>query len=353
MYQLWYGSSLLSGEQSTLNLVLNRTGTQAILCFQTLRRLWVRKPSTHFIKFLFCYTVFLGMINTIWVVTAPFSIQATAAWWEGCSPLINFRPGRGVFQCSTEHLQEKQRLATLLDTISVVAYIVCTFCVDALLIWRCRHFWEITFSRYANQVVILPLMMLIGALVSSMFFFPETARPLNNIYLTILLSNNILLTSLIIARLTYCKRNIQKLFDEAHTGHYTFISAMFVESAAFNAVSSILMIATILAKNDTFQIWYAIDPAIQACSSYFIIYRGLQGIRGSWSDDPLTREMSSVVFVEPELSRRTDQASAVDRTDHTETRSSDHTGVSIQDVGLKGSDEVCGNPGSIVSHYQV
>lgn len=102
----------------------------------------------------------------------------------------------------------------------------------------------------------------------SNFFYPEDFRPENYIYLSITLALNILLTSLIIGRLSYCKHKIRQLMEEAEVNHYTFVSTMFIESAAPNVLCSIAMIISVAANTSYFQIGYAVSPAVQVWDRY-------------------------------------------------------------------------------------
>ncbi|KAK7682137.1 hypothetical protein QCA50_014723 [Cerrena zonata] len=274
-------------------------GMQLILCIHCIRRLWARQPRTHFTIFLLFYTAFLGVVNTIWMATAPSSLQLyIMEWLQECRPISGQVP-----ETCPKDLQAKYEWDTwLVDTLSVVSYVTGSAACDALLIWRCRQIWRSTSSRYTLLVTVLPILLLVGSIVVSNFFYPEDFRPENYIYLSITLALNILLTSLIIGRLSYCKHKIRQLMEEAEVNHYTFVSTMFIESAAPNVLCSIAMIISVAANTSYFQIAYAVSPAVQACANYFIILRGLQGIQGSWSD---TSVMSSVRFahtVEPPAS---------------------------------------------------
>lgn len=120
---------------------------------------------------------------------------------------------------------------------------------------------KLTF-RTVNANVLSPINTFPPEVVSN-FFYPEDFRPENYIYLSITLALNILLTSLIIGRLSYCKHKIRQLMEEAEVNHYTFVSMMFIESAAPNVLCSIAMIISVAANTSYFQIAYAVSPAVQ------------------------------------------------------------------------------------------
>ena len=114
--------------------------------------------------------------------------------------------------------------------------------------------------------------------VSAVFFYPQGFRMANYIYLSLTLILNILMTSLIIGRLIYCKNKMLRLMEDAEVSHYTFLSMMFIESAAPNVMCSISMIISMAAKASFFQIGYAVSPAVQvsgrlgtSLSSFFLL----------------------------------------------------------------------------------
>ncbi|CAL1703007.1 unnamed protein product [Somion occarium] len=320
-----YSIPVLAEEKTAFNLKVSLAavsvtcvcyGMQFVLCIICLRRLWIHTPRTPFVRFLFCYTLFLGIVNTVWMVTAPSSLQLYAIeWLQDCRPVSGVIPPDS---CPSELLNSYKMDTWLVDTTSVVSYVACTLSADALLLWRCRQIWISTMSPYANSILIVPCLLLLGSTASSVYFFPEAFQLLNYIYLAISLSLNILLTWLIIGRLTFCKRRVRKVFGDAKVKHYSFVSAMFIESAASNAIVSVLMIATAAANNALFQICYALSPTVQgrisyivyvclssrvmflqACANYFIIYRGLRGIQASWGDSSLSEQMTSIEFARP------------------------------------------------------
>lgn len=301
-----YSIPVLAEEKTAFNLKVSLAavsvtcvcyGMQFVLCIICLRRLWIHTPRTPFVRFLFCYTVFLGIANTVWMVTAPSSLELYAIeWLQDCRPVSGVIPAD---PCPSELLDSYKTDTWLVDTTSVASYVACTLSADALLLWLCRQMWISTMSPYANSILVIPCLLLLGSAASSVYFFPEAFQPLNYIYLAISLSLNVLLTWLIIGRLTFCKRRVRKVFGDAKVKHYSFVSAVFIESAASNAIVSVLMIATAAANNALFQICYALSPTVQACANYFIIYRGLRGIQASWGDSSLSEQMTSIEFARP------------------------------------------------------
>lgn len=104
---------------------------QLILCIHCIRRLWARQPRTHFTIFLLFYTAFLGVVNTIWMATAPSSLQLyIMEWLQECRPISGQVP-----ETCPKDLQAKYEWDTwLVDTLSVVSYVTGSAACDALLV---------------------------------------------------------------------------------------------------------------------------------------------------------------------------------------------------------------------------
>ncbi|KAK7680042.1 hypothetical protein QCA50_016988 [Cerrena zonata] len=286
-----------------------------------LRALWVlrRKSRPRLANYLILHTSALEVANLIGLVTAIIGLQ----WFLG--PIAFFNANlwkkRTCDPNHTEHLppypkdnifwEEKQLYARIvtLGRISDIALGTGGLLSDAMLIWRCRQIWSFTLFPRPNLIIILPLLLLVGSIaplgLSCMKgFFTESSRS-SLAYFVITLALNIILTSLIVSRLWYCKLQLRETLGDGYGKHYDILSIVFVESAFMNAVCSILLLASSLwvvnpnisqTMGMMLDIWLGVTPAVQACSNYLIIYRGTKGWYGSWSSDATITNPSIAVF---------------------------------------------------------
>ena len=80
------------------------------------------------------------------------------------------------------------------------------------------------------------------------------------------LSLNVILTILIVGRMWFHQRESRKVLGPKYGQHYSFISGMFVESAALYSINSILLLGTYISGNALNQIWLGLAPSVQASS---------------------------------------------------------------------------------------
>ncbi|KAK7680041.1 hypothetical protein QCA50_016987 [Cerrena zonata] len=284
---------------------------QLIAGIVCLRALWIlrRKSKSRLVDYLMFHTLALAIVNTIGLVTAvlafwwlfgPMEIWNTDRWAKRCTPAEHFD------DASSEIEQLFARLKTISLT-SNVAFGISGLLTDAMLIWRCRQIWTFTSFPRPDFIIFIPIILLVGSMV--VFAWSCVAALFQGILAEIYFANtlalNIILTSLIVLRLWQCKVQLREVLGVEHGQHYNILSLVFVESAFMNAVCSILLLASLLSvsKSPTvglmFAVWIAITPAIQACSSYLIIYRGTKGWYGSWSNNATVTNPSTVAFGTP------------------------------------------------------
>jgi len=266
-------------------------GVQLVLYGACVQILWNRKPRTNFTYFLLGYITVLCAMNTIWTGTSAYGLQIT---------YIDFRnyPVRGPI----DFLQVEFSMPS--NVISLASYIIGNVLADILLLWRCRVIWSASLGRKVDLVMIVPTLLLLASIAMAILFAFETASPAGFFsriatnfalpYFGASLSLNLLLTSMIVARMSFHQRRGREIWGDKYGKHYGSISTIFIESAALYSIVSILLLVTYALNNPINQIWLGLSPSVQMVSSYLIIYRVVSG--RAWTSETLTAKSGSMAF---------------------------------------------------------
>lgn len=96
-------------------------------------------------------------------------------------------------------------------------------------------------------------------------FFSEIEKKINLAAYTLSLSLNLILTIVIVALMWFTRRNFQRDLGKSfsNSNHYSFISSIFIESAALYSFFVIPLLVTYGLNHPTSQIWLGLAPASQ------------------------------------------------------------------------------------------
>ncbi|KAK7680876.1 hypothetical protein QCA50_016186 [Cerrena zonata] len=237
----------------------------------------------------------LELTNLVGFITAMLGFQ----WYLGPSLelLIN------GFPLSAPEWAARKKQFSQLGKVSNTAFVFNGLLIDAMLLWRCRQIWKFTLCSRPDLVILPPACIFAASIAFGMISSTNLKSWLALVYYVLSLTLNVILTTLIVIRLLSSKIQTQAALGKGYGKHYNLICILFVESAFMNAICSICLLSSFQASNTAnpttghhFQAWIALTPAVQACSSYLIIYRGSQGFYGSWSNDVSIAVPSSVAF---------------------------------------------------------
>ncbi|KAK7691657.1 hypothetical protein QCA50_005056 [Cerrena zonata] len=277
--KMWLISGYLTGVGFGIQLVVY------CICADALLR---RKQKTAFTHFLLGYTTLLCVLNCIFTGSNASGIQQT---------FIDNRnyPG-GPWGYVTVGI-----VTAPFNFTSEVSYFLGNIMADALLLWRCKVIWVACKGPKATYVMMaFPTLMLATSLalaitsivisaIPGVGFFSEIEGKINIAAYTISLSLNVILTIMIVALMWFTRKKFQMDLGRSCTtfNHYSFLSSIFVESAALYSFFVVPLLVTYGMNHPTSQIWLSLAPAAQMSSNYLIIYRVAQN--RSW-------EVTSAMF---------------------------------------------------------
>ncbi|KAJ8454764.1 hypothetical protein ONZ51_g12844 [Trametes cubensis] len=142
---------------------------------------------------------------------------------------------------------------TVANVIDIVAFMVCAFLADGMLLWRTYVLWD---SRTA--IMLLPLLLYLATTALSiptilqltcphMGILHHTSTPFIALYISISISTTTLLHLLLVVRLVYMSYRSRW---EGSAATYLSIYAMIIESAVPYAILSLIFLATYARHSD-------------------------------------------------------------------------------------------------------
>ncbi|KAF9000988.1 hypothetical protein BDQ17DRAFT_644990 [Cyathus striatus] len=179
--------------------------------------------------------------------------------------------------------------------------------VDVIMIWRFLTVYH-DFRLFKWIILGLSLLLLMGSIAFGMLQVIMTSMD-PAIYLLVLeafaLSQNVLLTSLIVGRLLLFRYRIRKALGTQHGGEYVNVTTMLVESQALLGIGQLALLATILplyspaladyntSNSPSSFVTYQIAAQLQVLTPVLLIYRIMQG---KTYDSKTVVEMGTVRF---------------------------------------------------------
>ncbi|PIL31163.1 hypothetical protein GSI_05860 [Ganoderma sinense ZZ0214-1] len=177
---------------------------------------------------------------------------------------------------------------------------------DLLVLWRCWVIWTALNHGLGYVVIALPALMFLASIVMGTFWIVKSVEPGNTLasplplqlgfaYFALSLGLNVVLTTLVVARLLAFRRANIAFLPPEHAKQYLSITAVIVESAALYSVFAIMFLITYGLKLPVNLFLLECAQASQPIAVYLIIYRVAQ--RKARSKDMLNEQtMSSANF---------------------------------------------------------
>lgn len=140
------------------------------------------------------------------------------------------------------------------------SYNVMTFMADGLLVYRCYLMYSGSGARW---IAVLPFLLYLPSTATSIIMLYQASRPQSNvwaqtaanygiIFWSLSSTLNVLASILIVGRIYFLKKQLNDTLGPDHAKAYTSASAMFLESAALYAITSIIFVGT-YARDNWFQ----------------------------------------------------------------------------------------------------
>lgn len=186
------------------------------------------------------------------------------------------------------------------EWVSVLAFAACTWLQDGLLLYRCLLF-------YSNKrvIIVLPALLFIGSIVTSILFIIEVATSrdlygstsidLGIPYWALSIAFNLVVTLLIIARLYVLRREVRRSLTPDAADVYTSVGAMLVESAALYSVTGLVFIACYARDSGAQYVFITWLGQFESISPLLIILRVAQGRAWSASAPPPVTNPANVI----------------------------------------------------------
>ncbi|KAF8890119.1 hypothetical protein BD779DRAFT_1438642 [Infundibulicybe gibba] len=247
-------------------------GTQGVLYFICSRYLWTQRKARPMNLFHLAYITLLFLISGLVQVTQVHLTQLVFIENR------NFPGGPWAYY-----------EASLGGTSSIVnqsASLALMFLSELFVLWRCWVVWYSVSRRAAYAATFFPTLLLIVSLISAIIFTFALAHPDSVVagthtaawaltYYTLILGTNVITTAIILVRLIIHRQAMRKIL--AHTGEYTSLISMLIESAAFYSIIGATCVITSGLHSPVGEPLMAATVSAQQISGYLIIARLAHG----------------------------------------------------------------------------
>ncbi|KAH7918948.1 hypothetical protein BV22DRAFT_887473 [Leucogyrophana mollusca] len=203
----------------------------------------------------------------------------------------NFPGGPSAYQ--------QEMFSLPVNIVSDVALVLANWCADLLLIWRCTVIYRDCRPALKFCATAIPSLMFAGSLAMGSMWLVQTSSPSTSFqnvqeginytvpYFGLSLAINVVVTSLIVARLLVTRHRLAKILGLSHGSHYTSIAALVIESASLYTAFSLLFLVPFAVNNPVANVFIQVMGEIQIIAPLLIIYRVLAG--KAWSDQTTAR----------------------------------------------------------------
>ncbi|KAF8890144.1 hypothetical protein BD779DRAFT_1469469 [Infundibulicybe gibba] len=204
---------------------------QGVLYFICTHYLWTQRKARHMNLFMLAYITLLFLISSLGQVAQAHRTQLVFIENR------NF-PG-GPWEYYGAGLSGTANIVGQAPSVALL------FLSELFMVWRCWVVWYSVSRRVAYTVAFFPALMLAASLTAAIVYFTAVAH-LGSIvagthtaawtlaYYTLMLGTNVITTAIILTRLIMHRREMRK--TSAHTGEYTSLISMLVESSAFYSI---------------------------------------------------------------------------------------------------------------------
>lgn len=166
------------------------------------------------------------------------------------------------------------------NVIRNLMFILNNWLADALLLYRCYIIYSMN-----RWVIAFPSLVYLASLVTGITYLYHSSRPGNptTVFVainhfgiphhSISVSLNVLLTTMIVARLVLHSRNVREAMGASTTGLYNTIIAMVVESCALFAISFLVFVGLWAAGSPVASVFFSVLVETQVIAPFLVIRR--------------------------------------------------------------------------------
>lgn len=205
---------------------------------------------------------------------------------------------------------EQTMFSITANEISVSAFVVGNWLMDALLVWRCTVIYKDVGRLWVSVLLLLPSLMLCASIALGITLLVQTAdsSPFADVNITLAyyvmsLSLNVIVTFLIVGRLLIHRRQIAQALGPSHASSYTNIAAILIESASLYTVFAIMFLVPFGLSSSLANVFLQTVSQVQTVSSLLIIFRVATG--RAWAGDT-SAQLPTISVGSIQIARSTD-----------------------------------------------
>ncbi|RXW21894.1 hypothetical protein EST38_g3968 [Candolleomyces aberdarensis] len=191
---------------------------------------------------------------------------------------------------------QDETLGEPMSTLGIASTLLINWSSDGLLLWRCMAFYRSAYFRGSKAIFAVPCIMYVLSIGTGITINVLLVRRATSVLSTLIIlygslavGLNVLLTLMIIIRLSLLRRKIARTLGTARMSQYTSIIAMLVESASIFVFAVLLYIIPLGLRSVVAVVPMIVMNMVQAISSFMIIYRVAQGTTKLDAHDDMSR----------------------------------------------------------------
>ncbi|KAH7927474.1 hypothetical protein BV22DRAFT_1007015 [Leucogyrophana mollusca] len=196
-----------------------------------------------------------------------------------------------------------------------VSYLISDWMADCVVLWRLFVLYY--GSRYRKWVVIFPSALFVGNIAMGIFvailtfapnqqYYSKPTMRYSVSYFALSLSQSVITTIFIVARLYMHKRRLDRTLGPDHASPYTSIATMTIESSGLYAMWSLIFLILYIVGSPIQYVFVASLSHVQILAPLLLVYKVSRGLAWTRTTDPA---LSTVQFVANPRSERDDLAS--------------------------------------------
>ncbi|KAH7927475.1 hypothetical protein BV22DRAFT_280660 [Leucogyrophana mollusca] len=197
-----------------------------------------------------------------------------------------------------------------------VSYLISNWMADCLVLWRLFVLYY--GSRYRKWVIIFSSTLFVGNIVMGIFvavcssavnqqLHPESTMRYSVSYYALSLSESVIATICVVARLYMHKRRLDRTLGPDHASPYTSIAIMTIESSGLYVMWSLIFVILYVVGNPIQYAFATSLPHMQIIAPLLLVYKVSQGKVWTRTTDPA---LSTVKFAPNPQSERDDLESS-------------------------------------------
>ncbi|KZV79838.1 hypothetical protein EXIGLDRAFT_447900 [Exidia glandulosa HHB12029] len=167
--------------------------------------------------------------------------------------------------------------------LGTITWSIASALVQILMLFRCWIIWN-----RSRSVMILPILVFLASCaLSGVSVYQFTKRgqdTLSNTTVNFTLINfglttgyNLLLTALIAGRLLYARHTLRAALGKGHARVYITVSAILIESAAFDVASSLFLMVTFAVGDSLFNVALGVQTLVMSIAPMLVLRRVAKG----------------------------------------------------------------------------